>query len=264
MILEEFDDSQVALFNAFDHYPKVEGFPKTVVAFFSYVLMEEFERVYKPETIMVLKSCSMDLPIYKINSNGIEIAVMHAPLGGPYIVEIFEEIISFGAKNVIICGSCGSLTTFDEHSIIIPTSAIRDEGTSYHYAPASDEIELNKEVIEVIEGTLKEIGVHYTKGKTWTTDAIYRETAKKVERRKAQGAIVVEMECASMTAFSQFRGINFGQLLYTADDLSTDEHDVRGLLNGDVSKKALVIPIALRCAANIQKYFKNKAEQAGK
>lgn len=66
---------------------------------------------------------------------------------------------------------------------------MRDEGTSFHYAPASDEIEVNKRYKEEFRELLKEYGCAYTEGKVWTTDGIYRETREKMLRRKEEGCI---------------------------------------------------------------------------
>ena len=153
-----------------------------------------------------------------------------------------------------MCGSCGCLESgIADYSIVIPTSAIRDEGTSYHYEPASDEIDVNKKAVASIENTIKGLGLNYIMGKTWTTDALYRETPAKVAKRKEQGAIVVDMECSAMVAFAKFRGITFGEVFYGADDLSKDEYDIRSLLEGDIMVQSKIIPIVLKCAADLAK-----------
>ena len=76
--------------------------------------------------------------------------------------------------------------------------------------------------------TLEAHHVPYVPGKTWTTDALYRETRGKVERRVAEGCLTVEMEAAAFFAVAAFRGVTFGQLLYAGDDLSGDAWDQRG------------------------------------
>ena len=250
MILEEFDNNKIAVFNPSDIQQRKEGFPKIVVGFYLKDLMEEFVKVYNPEKIFTIKSYTTNFDIYKITtSNGVDIAVMQAPLGAPYSVSIFEEVAVLGAEYFFLAGSCGCLdNSVGEYSIIIPTSAIRDEGTSYHYAPASDEIELEKEVVDSIEKTLNELNIPFCKGKTWTTDALYRETPEKVQKRKEMGAIAVDMECSAMTAFAKFKGFKFGELFYGADDLSSDKYDVRSLIQGELSKQAKIIPILIKCA----------------
>ena len=161
-----------------------------------------------------------------------------------------------GIKNFLLVGCCGCLDkNIEEYSIIIPTSAIRDEGTSYHYAPKYDETKINSKVVEIIENTLNDLRLNYKKGKTWTTDAIFRETKDKVEKRKKQGAITVEMECSAMNIVSEFRKVNFGQIFYAADNLDGEQYEPRNLINGEktINDKKKIIPIAIECAINIDK-----------
>jgi uridine phosphorylase len=103
---------------------------------------------------------------------------------------------------------------------VVPSYAVRDEGTSYHYAPPAREIGADPAVVAVIEDVLRESGAPYRVGKTWTTDAIYRETRGRIARRAAEGCITVEMECAAFIAVARFRGVRFGQILAISDDVS--------------------------------------------
>ena len=138
--------------------------------------------------------------------------------------------MAFGGKRIILLGNCGVLDkNIKDCGIIIPTKAIRDEGTSYHYAPAGDTIEVNTKYTEEFKKVLEEFGYPYVEGVTWTTDAFYRETPQKIESRKKIGAICVEMECASMQAFCNFRGIEFFQFLYAGDNLDHSSWDPRSL-----------------------------------
>jgi len=109
----------------------------------------------------------------------------------------------------------------------VPTSAVRDEGTSYHYLPPGREVCPSPAAVAAIEAALNVAGIDYTKGKTWTTDGIYRETADKVARRRAEGCLTVEMEAAAFFAVARFRGVELGQILYGGDDVSGEEWDSR-------------------------------------
>jgi uridine phosphorylase len=111
--------------------------------------------------------------------------------------------------------------------LVVPSSALRDEGTSYHYLPPSREVDASPEAVRAIQQTLDDAGVPYVTGKTWTTDAIYRETSTKIARRREEGCLTVEMEAAAFFAVAQFRGITFGQILYGGDDMSGDLWDKR-------------------------------------
>src|SRR5690606_16652593 len=77
---------------------------------------------------------------------------------------------------------------------------------------------------------LEELDVPYHLTRTWTTDAIYRETRGNMAKRRTEGCRVVEMECASTAAIAQYRGVEFAQFLYGADSLDGDEWDPRNLM----------------------------------
>ena len=161
-------------------------------------------------------------------------------------------MIAMGARRIILVGNCGVLDkTIEDCGIIIPTAALRDEGTSYHYAPASDSIPVNRRGREEFKTILRELGYPYVEGITWTTDAFYRETREKVAARKAMGAVCVEMECAAVQAMCDFRGVEFFQFLYAGDNLDHSAWDPRSL-SGDTrlddKQKIGLLAFELACA----------------
>ena len=74
---------------------------------------------------------------------------------------------------------------------------------------------------------LEKLGIPYTTGKTWTTDAMYRETPEMIELRRNEGCITVEMETAAFFAVSKYYNIHLAQLLYAGDDVSGEKWDTR-------------------------------------
>ena len=100
--------------------------------------------------------------------------------------------------------------------VMVPTEAYRDEGTSYHYAPASDYIKIQN--ADVVAKFMETVGLPYVKGKTWTTDAVHRETRANFEKRKADGCISVEMECSAVQAVCDYRKLN-AYFFFTCGDL---------------------------------------------
>lgn len=87
-------------------------------------------------------------------------------------------------------------------SHVIATSAVRDEGTSYHYLPPSERINAPEGVPEWIESELRRLDVPVTRGVVWTTDAPYRETQQQLDRHAAAGVLAVEMQAASLFSFA--------------------------------------------------------------
>ena len=111
--------------------------------------------------------------------------------------------------------------------VLVVDGAIRDEGFSYHYIPASRVIHTDPAVTERIVSYLEEREVSYLRGLGWTTDAIFRETADRIALRKEEGAKIVEMEQAGCIAVAQFRKFAYGALIYGGDDLTGEDWDGR-------------------------------------
>jgi uridine phosphorylase len=167
-------------------------------------------------------------PIYEMQVGGKRVAFVHPGVGGPVASGILEEAIAFGCRKFIVCGGCGVLEKeIAVGHLIVVSAALRDEGVSYHYLPPGREIEANPLGRAALETVLQRRSLPYVAGKTWTTDAPYRETRSKIAARRAEGCIVVEMEAASLMAVARFRGVPLGQILYGGDDVSGDEWDNR-------------------------------------
>ena len=230
MLLEEFDYDKSAVIEPWFVHQPVEDFPETVISIFHHTLFQRIAEFLGGTKIAETKDVDGHWPVYAVQYKGHRFALYKARLGAPACVGCFEDIIPMGAKRIILLGNCGVLDrSIEDCGIIIPTRAIRDEGTSYHYAPASDYIDVNKKYIPEIIQVLEECGYPYVMGTTWTTDAFYRETRGKVAKRKQMGAICVEMECSAMQAMCDFRGVDFFQFLYAGDNLDHSTWDPRSL-----------------------------------
>lgn len=168
-------------------------------------------------------------PVYEIEHRARRLALLHPGVGSALAAGLLEEVIAFGCRKFIACGGCGVLDReIAVGHLIVPTSAVRDEGVSYHYLPPGREVSPSSAGVAVLEKVLSARNVPYLLGKTWTTDAPYRETVAQVQRRRAEGCLVVEMEAAAFFAVAQFRNVTFAQVLYGGDDVSGhDEWDNR-------------------------------------
>lgn len=166
--------------------------------------------------------------------------IFHGGIGGPLCGGMMEEAISMGIQRILFCGGGGVLTKLPVGHCIIIDSAIRDEGLSYHYAKPSREMVMSPSVVNRLDEALTLAGIPHTIGKTWTTDAFYRETKSRVERRKAEGAILVEMEQAGLMAVAQFRNVKYGAVIYAGDDLTEAVWDSRKWQSRTSIRHALV------------------------
>jgi len=191
-----------------------------VITFFQEVLGKLHEEG-KSKIIAHHNWADTERPLYELSFNGQRLAAIHPGVGASLTCGILEEIIPRGCRKFIVCGGCGVL----DHEIavghlIVPTHAIRDEGTSYHYLPPGREAQAHPAAVAAIEKTLQSHEIPYLLAKTWTTDAPYRETLGKVNLRRSEGCLAVEMEAAAFFAVAAFRGVTLGQILYGGDDVS--------------------------------------------
>jgi uridine phosphorylase len=180
-------------------------------------------------------------PVFEVELLGGRVAVAQAGVGAPLAAGWLDELITLGGRAFIAAGGAGVLVPgLVLGQVIVPTAAVRDEGTSYHYLPASREVGPSSDALDAIVATLAAHGVPHVTGKTWSTDGIYRETRDKVRRRVAEGCLTVEMEAAAFFAVAQFRGVSFGQMLYAGDDLSGEAWDGRGWLHHESGRDVLL------------------------
>ncbi len=245
MILEEFDPNRNAVINPDMLVEKIEDFPDVTVSCFSHTLFDKLLDFFEPEQIGEVHTATMTVPVYKVNYKGESFAFFQAMVGEPLLGDVYEDIIAMGSRCLILFGNCGVLDkSIEDCGIIIPTKAIRDEGLSYHYAPPNDTIEVNTKYRELFKEVLREFNYPYVEGTTWTNDACYRETQDKVKKRKEQGAICVEMECAGMQALCNFRETDFFQFFYAGDNLDHSQWQPRSISGltrlDDKSKIALL------------------------
>lgn len=224
-IVDTYDNSSNEILKPSNIASRIDRFPKTVIITFKPSVIDLLNTLFVAEEISSMHA-GITIPIYKFNYRENDLGIYMTLLGGPASVGLLEETIVKGAEKIVVFGSCGVLNKqLTAGHIIIPTAAYRDEGTSYHYMPKSDYVEVitAKKLGQVFD----EIKIPYVFGKTWTTDAFYRETKNNAETRKKDGCITVEMECASLMAASQFRNIPVYQFLYAEDSLDGDEWDSR-------------------------------------
>ena len=230
MLLEEFERETNAIINPDMCVEKIENFPEVTISCFSWKLFDSVLATFDAKKITEIHSATGLNPVYEVEYKGKRFALYHSLVGEPICVAQYEELMAMGSKRLILLGNCGVLDkTIEDCGIIIPTAALRDEGTSFHYAAPGDMIEVNKKYRDIFKMVLTECGFE---GVTWTTDACYRETREKVNRRKEQGAICVEMECAGMQAVCDFRGTEFFQFFYAGDNLDHSSWDPRSLSSG--------------------------------
>lgn len=223
----EFDTNPVAKLN-----PKAmigdEKWPvdKLIITFFPDVINRLLEEKAIEKSWYIGGENSFD--IYRF-VDAPQIWIVHGQVGCPACASNLDLFNAFGIKKVMFCGGGGVLDrNIKVGQLLLVDGAIRDEGFSYHYVEPSRVIYTDKSLTDRLAGLLEQKNVPYLRGLCWTTDAMFRETADKVELRRSEGAKIVEMEQAGCIAVSQFRGIEYGALIYGGDDVASEEWNSRG------------------------------------
>ena len=225
----EHDPSPEAFIEPSKIFQSIDIAPHCVLCFFQEVI-DKVAHDYSARVAFNMVSEMGKHPLYEIVTpdEGRKLAFFNCGVGAPHAAGLLEEVIALGCRKFIACGGAGALAShITLGHLIVPTSAVRDEGTSYHYLPPSREVNAHPDAVRALEAVLQRDSVPYVAGKTWTTDGLYRETPKKIALRREEGCLTVEMEAAAFFAVAQFRGVTFGQVLYGGDDLSSETWDSR-------------------------------------
>ncbi|MCQ2562239.1 MAG: nucleoside phosphorylase [Alphaproteobacteria bacterium] len=216
MITDAFDNKTPAIRNPKEN-PDAVVVDACIVTF-SYKIEEYVLSRFKPIQIGEFYFSTGITPVWLIERNGKKFAFFKTYVGAPACVGSIED--SFGCiktKKYILFGGAGCLDKEIAHGkVMVPNAAWRDEGTSYHYMPASDWVDIRN--FEKVSEFMKQSELPFVVGKTWTTDAINRETQGNFAKHKAAGCISVEMESAAVQAMCDFRGLDF-YVFFTSGDL---------------------------------------------
>lgn len=220
----EFDDNRTAKIEPTACAKHSLSCDKLIITFFPEVL----DKLLNNGTIVHEHTINGENNVTVYRFVGSDVLITLGAVGCPSCAGNLELLHAMGINKVMFCGGGGVLDKdIEVGQILVVEGAIRDEGFSYHYLKPSRYVYNNKDVIEKIIARLEEKKISYIKGLTWTTDAVFRETTDRIERRKAEGAKIVEMEQAGCLAVAQCRGFEYGALIYGGDDVSSDEWDQR-------------------------------------
>ncbi|HLK05937.1 MAG TPA: nucleoside phosphorylase [Candidatus Acidoferrum sp.] len=147
--------------------------------------------------------------MFAMGLEGVPCGIIARTIGGPYAVLIAEQLHAAGAKLIVGLTSAGRVSPdLPLPCLVVATSAVRDEGTSYHYLPPGIGVACNSPVATLLERELLATGWAVRSGKVWTTDAPYRETKSQLDQWSREGALAVEMQAASLFAFGIARHVH--------------------------------------------------------
>lgn len=224
----EFDTDRQAIIDPLRFIARKKNFPRHGIICFLGRTIAKLKAEGRLKLIHTVSGICHDYPVYQLNYKGKKVALFNPYEGSSSAAALFDEVAASGCAKWVACGAAGVLDkSIALGHLMVPRSAVRDEGASYHYLKPSREVAASPRAVKAIKGVLEKHGVPYLVSKTWTTDGFFRETPAKIALRKKEGCLTVEMEAAAIFAVAKFRGYQAGALFYGGDDVSGKDWDSR-------------------------------------
>ena len=149
--------------------------------------------------------------MYAFTVEGMECGIIARTIGGPYAVLVAEQLHVSGVNILLGLTSAGRVRPdLPLPGLVVATSAVRDEGTSYHYLAPGTLVSAPQGLIGRLFTGLQGLGLPVAQGALWTTDAPYRETEESLREHAGNGVLAVEMQAASLFAFAEARHAEVG------------------------------------------------------
>lgn len=176
--------------------------------------------------------------------------IVGCAVGASFAVLVAEQMFASGCRLLLSVTSAGRIapTLPDQACFVLIDKALRDEGTSYHYAPPRRFAHADAKLLAVAAGALGAAGAAapVLRGGVWTTDAPFRETAEAIAGAAAEGLLAVEMEAAALYAFAEARRVPVLCLAHVTNRMAQVEGDFeKGEADGSTAALAILASIAL-------------------
>jgi uridine phosphorylase len=177
---------------------------------------------------------------------GESVGILGCAVGAPFAVLVAEELFASGCRFLLSLTSAGQIVPAGTPPyFVVIDRALRDEGTSYHYAAASEYSEADAGLVSLAADAIKAAGLQAVTGASWTTDAPFRETAEAIEAAKQRGVLSVEMEAAALYAFAKARNVPVICLAHVTNTMGLAGQDFeKGEADGTADALAVLAAIA--------------------
>ena len=140
--------------------------------------------------------------------------------GAPGAAIVIEELVALGTRRIVNLGLAGGLAVdVGFGDLVLCSGAIRDEGVSHHYVPPARLAHPSVTLTDELRAALTEREETFVEGRTWTVDAIYRETLEEALAYRDDGVITVEMEAAALFTIGAVRGVDVAAIFAISDHL---------------------------------------------
>lgn len=182
-----------------------------------------------------------------------DVGIVGQVVGAPFAVLVAEELFASGCELLVSITSAGQITSAGKPPYFVAIDrALRDEGTSYHYAAPSQFAEADPALIELARAALAGASFPLIVGASWTTDAPFRETADAIENARALEILAVEMEAAALYSFARARNAKVLCFAHVTNTMGQSEVDFeKGEADGTAASLILVESLLRVLDANV-------------
>lgn len=180
--------------------------------------------------------------LYRFSVDGTEVGIVGCAVGAPFAVLVAEQLFAAGCRFLVSITSSGQIVPKDNPTyFILIERALRDEGTSHHYAAPAPYATLSSELQGSIEAACQSVSRPVYTGGTWTTDAPFRETEVAIERARDEDILAVEMEAAALYTFSEQRNCPVVCFAYVTNEMGQGDSEFeKGDANGSTAALEII------------------------
>jgi purine-nucleoside phosphorylase len=179
--------------------------------------------------------------LFEANYKDLNFGIIGCAVGASYAVLLTEQLFVSGCELLISVTSAGKLNDGLRKDYVLINDTIRDEGTSYHYLPANEKSSLDHSLFKKLQSLLTDKQLSVQAGKSWTTDAPYRETDSAINNAKTIGVDCVEMEASALYAFSRVKEKPVICFAHVTNSMAQQNGDFeKGAENGSLTSLELI------------------------
>ena len=190
--------------------------------------------------------------------HGERVLVASTGIGGPSAAIALEELHFAGVDTVIRVGTCGGMQTdVLSGDLILPTGAVRMDGTSAEYTPLSFPAVAHFDVLSALHNNAGVCNRRTHVGVVQSKDSFYGQHAPETmpiapalsvqwDALLRSGVLASEMECATIFTVSAVRGIRSGAVLLVVWNQEREKTGLSNPQDFDTNSAAAVAVGALK------------------
>lgn len=191
--------------------------------------------------------------LYRVKIKDETVGIIGNAVGSSFAVLVAEQLFVSGCEILISITSAGIINpTENKSKYILIESSLRDEGTSFHYLHPDEPAKIDFHLLTKLQPLFYNENLSVEKGKSWTTDAPYRETESSINYAKSKGVHSVEMESSALYSYAISKGKDVICFAHLTNSMAQNKIDFeKGAENGSIESLNLVYHTIKQLRSNV-------------